>query len=201
MQVISLCDHSGVMARPWAEAGHQCLCIDLDHPHKEKTHNNITYRRGDVRTLTPADLPAPDIIFSFPPCTNLAVSGARWFKAKKIQGLIDALTLVESCRRLCEWYGCPWMLENPVSILSTCWRKPDSTFHPWQYGDDYQKKTCLWHGGGFVMPAAEIMTPPENVRQSIWEQPPGPERARIRSQTPAGFAKAVCLANSSKVSM
>ena len=94
MQVISLCDHSGVMARPWAEAGHQCLCIDLDHPHKEKTHNNITYRRGDVRTLTPADLPTPDIIFSFPPCTNLAVSGARWFKAKKIQGLIDALTLV-----------------------------------------------------------------------------------------------------------
>ena len=134
--VISLCDFTGNMVKPWADRGFDCLCIDTRHSMaKDKIKGNITFRWGDVRTLTPTDLPTPAIIFAFPPCTNLAVSGARWFKSKGLQGLIDALTLVESCRKLCEWYGCPWMIENPVGRLSTQWRKPDDIFQPWEYGD------------------------------------------------------------------
>ncbi len=89
MQVISLCDYTGIMVKPWAEAGHDCLCLDVRHPFNEKTSGRITKRRADVRDITPSDLPKPDIIFAFPPCTNLAVSGARWMKSKGIQGLID----------------------------------------------------------------------------------------------------------------
>ena len=197
MQVISLCDFTGIMVKPWAEAGHDCLCLDLQHPFGETTSGRITKRRADVRTLTPSDLPKPDIIFAFPPCTNLAVSGARWMKHKGIQGLIDGLQLVEACRKLCEWYQCPWMLENPISILSTCWRKPDSMFHPWEFGDNYTKKTCIWHGGGFVFPTPSVQQEPEDVQQLIWKMSPSPDRAAERSKTPQGFAEAVFRVNSS----
>lgn len=148
--VISICDKTGNMVRPWAEAGYECLCIDIQHSIRaDRTKGNITYRWGDARCLTPADFPRkPFIIFAFPPCTNLAVSGARDFQRKGLQGYIDGLELVESCRRLCEWFECPWMLENPVSRLSSAWRKPDHTFDPCDYGDPYTKKTCLWAGGG-----------------------------------------------------
>jgi hypothetical protein len=147
--VVSLCDRTGNMVRPWAEAAFPCLCLDMQHSIRaDRTEGNITFRWADVRILTPDDIPRPTILFAFPPCTHLAVSGARDFKRKGLQHLIDALTLVESCRRLCEWFGCPWMLENPVGTLSSYWRKPDHTFHPWMWGDLWSKKTCLWTGGG-----------------------------------------------------
>jgi len=190
--VISLCDYTGNMVKPWAEAGFDCLCIDTRHSMAgDKVEGNITFRWGDVRTLTPTDLPDPHIIFAFPPCTNLSSSGARWYKSKGIQGLIDALTLVESCRKLCEWHGTPWMLENPVGRLSTQWRKPDDMFQPWEYGDMYTKKTCIWHGGGFMFPPPEITEEPEEVEPVIWKMPPSADRGDKRSITPQGFANAV----------
>lgn len=196
MTVLSLCDRTGNMVRPWAEAGHDCLCIDLRHSIRaDHQEGSVTFRWGDVRSLTPAELPRPSIVFAFPPCTNLSVSGARDFRRKGLQGLIDALQLVEACRRLCEWFGCPWMLENPVSRLSSCWREPDHSFHPWQYGDLWSKKTCLWTGGGFVMPPAQIREKPDLVTEAIWKMPPSADRADKRSETPMGFARAVFEAN------
>jgi len=97
--------------------------------------------------------------------------------------------LADACRRICEWSGARWMLENPVSTISTYWRKPDYTFHPYEYGDPYLKKTCLWVGGGFVMPQKAPVEPTEG--QKIWKMPPSKDRGRLRSKTPAGFAKAV----------
>lgn len=180
------------MVQPWADAGYECLCLDLQHSiRRDHVKGSITYRWADIRSVTPADLPKPEIIFAFPPCTNLSVSGARDFKRKGLRGLIDALEVVEACRRLCEWFDCPWMLENPVSRLSSCWRQPDHAFHPWEFGDLWTKKTCLWTGGGFVMPTPQHNEPPEGTTAKIHLMTPGPKRANLRSETPAGFARAV----------
>lgn len=195
MRVVSLCDKTGNMVRPWAEAGYDCLCIDTQHSIRaDRVVGGITYRWADVRSLTPADLGAPVIVFAFPPCTHLAVSGARDFQKKGLRQFIDALELAEACRLLCEFSGGAWMIENPVSRLSSSWRKPDHMFDPCDYGDPYTKRTCLWTGGGgFVMPTKNRVEPTKE--NHIWHMSPGPERANRRSETPMGFANAVFQAN------
>ena len=139
-------------------------------------------------------------MFAFPPCTHLAVSGARWFRHKRLGALADALQLVDRCRLIAEMSSAPWMLENPVSTLSTYWRKPDFIFDPCDYGgyldppgDTYTKKTCLWTGGGFVMPVSKPTAP--SARNPIHLMPPSDDRGDRRSVTPMGFATAVFLAN------
>jgi hypothetical protein len=202
MTVVSLCDMTGNMVRPWAEAGHDCLCLDTQHSiraDRVARHGagSITYRWADVRTLTPADLPDAAIVFAFPPCTHLAVSGARDFARKGLRLLIDALEVVEACRILCENSRAPWMLENPVGRLSTLWRKPDELFDPCDYGDPYTKKTCLWTGNGFVMPPKARVEP--LMGSAMHLMPPSAERANQRSATPMGFARAVYAANATAV--
>lgn len=196
--VLSLCDRTGNMVRPWAEAGFDCLCVDVQHE-GERTDGGITYIGADVADWLP---PRGDytIVFAFPPCTNLAISGARWFRDKGLAGLADGLRLVERCRRICEWSGAPWMLENPVSTLSTYWRKPDHQFDPCDYGgylsppgDAYTKRTCLWTGGGFVMPPHRPVIPFEGSRMHLMS--PSADRADRRAETPMGFARAVFGAN------
>lgn len=185
------------MVRPWSDS-HDCLCLDTRHSiRRDRADGRVTFRWADVRSVTPESIPRPSIVFAFPPCTNLAVSGARDFQRKGIQGLIDGLQIVEACRRLCEWFGCPYMIENPVSRLSSCWRKPDYTFHPWEYGDPWFKRTCLWTGGGFVTPRPEFNEPPAECDEAIWKMPPSADRADKRSETPMGFARAVYEANRS----
>lgn len=198
--VISLCDRTGVMVEPWADAGYDCLCIDVQHSMQtDHISGNVTKSWADVRDLTPSDLPTPAIIFAFPPCTHLASSGARWFKRKGLKAYIGGLELVDKCRELCEWFGCPWMIENPIGRLSTAWRKPDDMFHPWEYGDLWRKRTCLWHGSGFKFPKAIHKKEPGGVTDMIWKMAPSPERANDRSVTPPGFAKAVFRANKTSV--
>lgn len=205
--VVSLCDLSGVSVRPWAEAGYDCYCLDIQHSiRRDRTEmaggGSITYSWGDVRQVSPRDFPGRvAFVSAFPPCTDLAVSGARDFARKGLRRFIDALELVESCRLFAEYSGAPWYLENPVGRLSTAWRKPDYTFHPHEYGgyaggeyDGYTKLTCLWVGGGFVMPEKRAVPAVDGSRMHLI--PPGPERANLRSQTPAGFARAVFEANS-----
>jgi hypothetical protein len=119
---------------------------------------------------------------------------------KGFAGLTEAVELVEACRRIAEWSGAPWMIENPVSTLGSYWRKPDFTFHPhefagWPSGtnDDYAKRTCLWTGGGFRLPQKR---PIEAFRPFyIHNLPPSANRADLRSVTPPGFAHAVFEAN------
>jgi hypothetical protein len=193
--VLSLCDRTGVMVQPWLAAGYECHIVDVQHPLGRTTEGRLIRHGADLRRwwLPPRDAIA--IIFAFPPCTDLAVSGARWFQSKGLRGLIDGLELVERCREIAEWSEAPWMLENPVSTLSSYWRKPDYTFQPWQFGDAYYKKTCLWTGGGFVMPGAQIAEAPVGTQALIHRMAPSPDRAAQRSVTPAGFAEAVFAAN------
>lgn len=193
--VLSLCDRTGNMVKPWALAGYECWCVDLQHEPGVKHDGNMRWVGADVRTWLP---PRRDyvIVFAFPPCTHLASSGARWFKEKGLSALSESLAIVESCRKICEWSDAPWMLENPIGTLSTYWRNPDYKFSPHEYGgylpesgDDYTKATCLWVGNGFIMPPKRPVQPTQGSK--MHRLPPSKDRADIRSETPMGFALAV----------
>ena len=227
MIVVSLFDESANMVLPWAKAGHKCHCFDLQNDYKfvsrpEWNGGSIIWHPSDLNDSrvwrTIIDL-KPDIIFGFPPCTDLAVSGAKHF-AKKAAANPDyrkeAMKLVYVGKAIAEKVGCPYMIENPVSVISSEWRKPDHIFHPFQYGgyvpmreaehprypgiipprDAYTKKTCLWTGNGFKMP-----TPSPVSHQGVnhgWLKLGGKSARtkKIRSETPRGFAIAVMEANS-----
>jgi hypothetical protein len=197
--VISLFELTYNMIAPWAAAGYTCYCVDLQHPPGETRAGSIIKVGADVREWLPPYAPI-SILFAFPPCTNTAVSGARWFKEKGLGSLINALELFDAALRLAEWSKAPYLLENPVSTVSTYWRTPDQIFDPCDYGgyltpptDAYTKKTCLWTGNGFKMPKPRRVEPHEGSR--MHRLPPSPERSRIRSATPKGFAQAVFEAN------
>lgn len=100
-----------------------------------------------------------------------------------------------------EGFPIGWIM-SPDGMRRPCrgsfWRKPDHTFQPWYFGDPEQKKTCLWTGGGFVMPEPTVRDRPSGVRQSVWRMAPSPERGDLRSVTPAGFARAVFEANAAQ---
>ena len=198
--MLSLCDRTTAMARPWADAGILCYCVDIQHDPGEQRDGMIVRVGADLTTWLP---PRADILFvaGFPPCTHLAVSGARWFKDKGLGALAEGLSLVARAAEIGEWSGAPWFVENPVSTISSYWRKPDHLFHPYEYGgyrggedDGYTKKTCLWTGGGFVMPEPRpIQLAADHDR--IHKAAPSPERGDLRSMTPGGFAQAVFEAN------
>lgn len=198
---VFLCDRTGIAAHPWASTGYECWCVDIQHSiRRERVEGLVHYVWGDVRSWLP---PARPIAFMgcFPPCTHVAVSGARDFKAKGLMMLADALTIFNACQLACAYSGAPYFIENPVGVLSSHIRKPDYAFHPCDYAgyaDDpasegYTKRTCLWTGGGFVMPPAREVPA---IRGSMMHLlPPSDERSDLRSATPKGFARAVFEAN------
>ena len=220
------------MGLPWAEAGHTVYCFnadDADHGDyavagAKVLHRNIHYVNAwlDEAFISAAVDGAfgshPDIVFAFPPCTDLAVSGAAHFERKRKLDPDFQVNAVRTCRvaqRLADVFAVPYMIENPVSVLSTMWRRPDYTFHPYDFGgllpeddqhqffpeiisprDAYPKKPCLWVGGGFIMPTAEPVAVPSGY--SAQHNRLGGKSARtktIRSLTPRGFARAVFEAN------
>lgn len=198
--VLSLCDYTGNMVKPWAAAGYECWCVDLQHESGYYREGLITRVGADVRRW---QLPVPKryvIAFAFTPCTDLAVSGARWWKGKGLRRLAEAIDIAGACVDICEASGAPWMLENPIGALSTHWRKPDAQFDPCDYGgyleppgDEYTKRTCLWVGNGFRVPIPRPVFPIEGSRMHFI--PPSADRANLRSETPMGFARAVFEAN------
>lgn len=200
--VISLCDKTGNMVKPWANAGFECYCVDIQHSIRRDKQVQcgsgvIHYVWGDVRSWrVPSEIRGRiAIAFAFPPCTHLAVSGARDFLKKGGWMLSDALQLFDSIDMVFSYGLFPFMIENPVERLSSHRRKPNYTFQPWQYGDMWNKLTCLWTGGGFIMPPPIHEIKPECVRDLILELSPGPGRADKRSITPMGFANSVFECN------
>lgn len=197
MKVVSLFDKTGIAVLPWAEAGHTCTCYDIELYEGRVIHPNITYIQTDVLTLTYIDA---DFVCAFPPCTDLAVSGARWFKRKELNNpmyRVEAMSLVYHARDLATSAGCPYFIENPVSVISTEWRKPDYTFHPYNFtyyneGDNYSKKTCLWTSEDFIMP--EFNEKHTHIDYTYIHYM-GKTRGNVGSMTPLGFAIAVYKAN------
>jgi len=190
--VISCFDKSTVFVQPWAKAGYLCYCVDIEHAPGENRRGNIIKVGADMRDWMP---PRKNIVFAafFPPCTDVSVSGARWFKDKGLGALINALELFYISIKLAEWCEAPYFIENPVSTVSTYWRTPDYRFQPCDYGDPYTKKTCLWTGGGFVMPPKNEVDPVEGSKMHLL--PPSKNRAEIRGKTPQGFSRAVFNSN------
>lgn len=122
---------------------------------------------------------------AFPPCTHLAVSGARHFEAKRKDGRqqagIDFFMLFTQL-------DCKWMIENPIGIMSSRYRKPDQIIQPWMFGHGETKATCLWLNG---LPPLEPTNIVEGREARIWKMPPGPNRAKERSKTYSGIAEAM----------
>jgi len=233
--VISLYDYTGEALKPWAEAGYTCYAFDIQH--NGELRRVTDYSGGGSIHYCYADLhdfsTYSDLFFSFsgrkvafgmafPVCTDLAVSGAAWFKKKaEADPLFQqrAAQHATDCAGLFDDLGCPYFIENPVSVLSTLWRKPDYSFHPYEYGgyiaknaarhprwpdyiadrDAYPKKTCLWTGNGFVMPP-KVPVEPEtgHSRQHLKLGGKSAKTKNIRSATPRGFAIAVMAANTQK---
>ena len=203
--VVSLCDLSGNFTAPWVEAGYEAVLVDPQHgiTHVDGAVTKVAATVLEAIPLLADLLPRIAFVAGWPPCTDMAVSGARWFNAKREADPAfygKAISVAEQCRMVGMLSGAPWFVENPVSTLAGTFGKPDHYFHPWQYTafeaeDSYTKKTCLWTGGGFVMPPAAIdpsMGEPDN---RIHMAAPGPERMNFRSATPMGFARAVFAAN------
>lgn len=205
--MVSLCDLSGVMCEPWAEAGYTCYAVDLQHPVRRarvkefEGGGRIIFVYGDARYWTPPDNSKVIFFACFPVCTDMAGSGAQDYSNKRgtprkgIPQLCDGLLLFNACYFAAKWSGAPFMVENPSGVIPTHFKKSDYRFHPWNYGDMYQKLTCLWTGNGFVMPPKKYTVKPPEVTEKIWLMSPGEERANKRSETPVMFARAVFESN------
>jgi len=202
MIVLSLYDLTTVAVQPWAAAGYECYCVDIQHTEPERIlygKGVITKTNHDIMTWLP---PRTDyrFVIAQPPCTNQATSGARWFKDKGLAGLADAIKHVERSVDIAEWSDAEWCLENPVSTIASYWRASDYTFQPHEYtgfckDDNYNKKTCLWTSDGFKMPKPKVDWSLGSPDNRIHEAGPGEGRANFRSAAPRGFWKAVYEAN------
>lgn len=201
--VISLCDKTGNMLRPWAAAGYECYAVDVQHSIRcDRFESGIHFVWGDCRSWTPPRGKKIAFLMAQTPCTDVAGSGARDFAKKRGFLLRDALEMFEACRQAGEWSGAPYMMENSVGLLSSIPHigKPDYYFHPSDYtgfclDDNYTKKTCIWAGNGFVMPQpfrADGLPPPDD---RIHKASPTADRGDVRSAAPLGFSQAVYLAN------
>ncbi len=215
MKVISLFDYSCIFLQPWLEAGYECYAIDIQH--KNENINNLFKVKENLLNKFEHNFNKKDIAFisAFPPCDHTAVSGARHFKKKGLRKLAEALKMFSTAVEFCEWSDAPYFIENPISTISTYYRKPNYIFDPYEYGgylpeddehpeysdfivprDAYPKRTCLWTGNGFKIPAKKpVRCGLDYSKQYRKLGGKSLKTKNIRSATPRGFAKAVFLAN------
>lgn len=176
MRVLVACEYSGRVRDAFLARGHQAMSCDLLPSETAGPHY-----QGDVRDVLGDGW---DMLIAHPPCTHLAVSGARWFYLKEREQA-DALAFV---RLLLEAPIAKIALENPVSIISSRIRKPDQIIQPWMFGHGETKATCLWLKG---LPP---LTPTNMVagrEQRIHRLPPSADRWKERSRTYLGVAEAM----------
>lgn len=173
--ILSLCDRSGNWPFFYKAAGYKVICFDLPN---------------DIRLIKKLDDDVHGIL-SAPPCTCFARSGA-WVKRSK-EDMIEAMSVVDACLRAVMVYRPKfWALENPIGMLRQYIGQPKMYFQPYEYGDPYTKKTCLW--GEFNPPTKKVVSP---VGKSPVMMLGGKsERTKyLRSLTPLGFAEAFFNAN------
>jgi site-specific DNA-cytosine methylase len=176
MKVLVACEFSGIVRDAFAKRGHDAWSCDLLPT--ERPGNHI---RGDVFEILNDGW---DMMIAHPPCTHLAVSGARWFKEKQKEQA-EALEFVQS---LLNAPISKIALENPISIISTRIRKPDQIIQPWQFGHGETKATCLWLKNLPLLQPTNIV---EGRNGRVWKEPPSPDRWKNRSRTLSGFANAM----------
>ena len=178
MNVLIACEESGVVRDAFAALGHNAWSCDLLPTRRPGQH-----WQGDVRECNFA---AFDLMIAHPPCDHLAVSGARWFAEKRADGRQqEAIEFFMLLARAPVPMKC---IENPVSIMSSVWRKPDQIIQPWQFGHGETKATCLWLEGLPKLAATKIV---DGREARVHRMAPGPNRKRDRSETYAGIAEAM----------
>jgi site-specific DNA-cytosine methylase len=176
LRVLVACEFSGVVRDAFTKVGHYALSCDLLPSETEGPHY-----QGNVLDIIKNDW---DLMIAHPPCTHLAVSGARYFK-DKLNLQEEALDFV----RLLLDANIPMIcLENPVSIISTKIRKPDQIIQPWMFGHGETKKTCLWLKNLPKLIPTKIV---EGREQRVWKMPPSKDRWKERSRTYTGIASAM----------
>jgi site-specific DNA-cytosine methylase len=179
MKVAVICEFSGIVREAFRERGHQAVSFDLLDTEIPGPHHT-----GDVRNHLRSWWAQFDLAICHPPCTHLAVSGARWFKDKQ-QEQEEALEFVRWCMNL----SIPRIaIENPVSIISTRIRKPEQIIQPWQFGHGETKTTCLWLKN---LPKLQPTNIVEGREAKVHNCPPGPDRWKIRSRTYPNIAAAM----------
>ena len=186
MKILIACEYSGVVREAFAKKGHNawsCDLLDTDIPGQ--------HIKGNVLDVLDQGW---DMMIAHPPCTDLAVSGAAWFKEKIADGRqMRALRFV---RYLLECDIPKIALENPVSVISSKIRKPDQIIQPYMFGHMEQKKTCLWLKNlpklqSTVWVYHPMMKLPKNKRERLHYLPPGKDRWKERSKTFQGIADAM----------
>ena len=176
MKVLIGCEYSGVVRDAFIVRGHDAISCDL-----LPTETPGPHYQGDVRDIIGDGW---DLAIFHPPCTHLAVSGARWFRDKQAEQA-EALAFVR------ELLSAPIpriALENPVSIISSRIRKPDQIIQPWQFGHGETKATCLWLKNLPLLAPTDIV---DGREARVHKMPPGPDRWKERSRTYHGIAEAM----------
>jgi len=177
MRVLIACEFSGIVRNEFIRLGHDAWSCDL-------LPSEIPGNHFEGDALTVAYNGVWDLMIAHPPCTHLAVSGARWFKDKKteqeqalffVQNLMDA-----PIGRIC--------IENPISVISSKIRKPDQIIQPWQFGHGEIKATCLWLKNLPKLVPTNIVN---GRTPRVHREPPGPDRWKNRSRTLQGIAEAM----------
>jgi len=187
MNVLIACEQSGIVRNEFAKLGHNAWSCDI-LPSDIPGQHYQGYLEDFIGSGEEWDM-----IIAFPPCTHLAVSGARYFAEKRADGRQDyainffMMIANRNCPRIA--------IENPIGIMSTVWRKPDQIIQPWQFGHGETKATCLWLKGLPKLQPTDIVTGRE---KRVWRMPPSPDRAKLRSRTYLGIAQAMAAQWSGK---
>lgn len=178
MKVLVACEFSGIVRDAFIAAGHGAISVDLLPSERPGPHVQMDVLEfiDKVRGF--------DLMIAHPPCTHLAVSGARWFKEKQAEQA-EALNFV---RDLLDAPIPRIALENPVSIISSRIRKPDQIVQPWMFGHGETKATCWWLKN--LPPLQPTNIVPEREGR-VWREPPSPDRWKNRSRTFQGMADAM----------
>lgn len=188
MRVLIACEYSGTVRDAFRAAGHDAMSCDLLPTDRPGPHH-----QGDVFDIIGNDW---DLMIAHPPCTHLAVSGAKHFAAKQADGRQAAALLF--VQRLLDAPIPRIALENPVSIISSQIRRPDQIIQPWMFGHEATKTTCLWLKGlPHLIPTDIVGKGERHVTKGgkslpVWYNlPPSPNRWKIRSATFQGIADAM----------
>lgn len=189
MKVLIACEFSGRVRDAFLERGHDAWSCDVCPTEKSGPHIE-----GDVLEILDENW---DLMIAHPPCDHLAVSGARWFPEKRKDGRQQ-----KAIDFFMDLINAPIekiAVENPVGIMSTLYRKPDQIINPWQFGDPFQNRTCLWLKNLPLLEPTKIVDKGETITfksgkkmakwYSILEN--DENRAKIRSITFQGVANAM----------
>lgn len=196
MKVLVACEESQAVTIELRKLGHEAYSCDIlecsgGHEEWHIQENVLPLLDGSCAFTTMDGVKhkinnAWDMIIAFPPCTDLAVSGARWFAQKRADGRQQKSIkfFMQFVHAHCDKIA----IENPVGIMSTEYRTPDQIVQPWQFGHGETKATCLWLKG---LPKLQPTYIVDGREQRIWKMPPSKDRAKLRSKTYMGIAQAM----------